>query len=135
MARGTWGRGSSSRAIEKARGKMAPPVPITTRPAMSTPIVWDVALTAAPTVNSPSTLTRTRFLPCMSPRRPNRPVVTAAAMKKPLSVHAAPDSVVRSAVSIWGMAGMTAVWDTEYARPPSSSTPRVRLGWRCVRIV
>jgi hypothetical protein len=78
MPPATRSRGNSSRMIPKARGKMPPPAPWTTRPATSSGIEVATADISVPTPRRTRTPTSTRSLPWMSPRRPSSGVATEA---------------------------------------------------------
>ena len=75
---GTRSRGNSSRMIENASGKIAPPAPWMTRPRTITGSVVATAATAVPAASVKRTTTSTRFLPNMSPSRPAIGVTTDA---------------------------------------------------------
>ena len=78
IAPATRSRGSSSRMMLNASGKIAPPPPWTMRATIITAIESVVAATTEPTASDASTATSTRFLPNMSPRRPRIGVATEA---------------------------------------------------------
>ena len=74
----TFSRGNSSRMMPNASGKMPPPIPWMTRAAMSTPIDEAIAASSVPTARTTRTMSSTRSLPNMSPRRPTMGVATEA---------------------------------------------------------
>ncbi len=78
MLPATRSRGNSSRMIPKASGKMPPPAPCTTRPAISSGSDVANAEISVPAPRTTSTPTSTRSLPWMSPRRPSSGVATEA---------------------------------------------------------
>ena len=78
IAPATRSRGSSSRMMLNASGKMAPPPPCTIRARIITATDDVVAATIEPATSDASTITRILRLPNMSPRRPRIGVATDA---------------------------------------------------------
>ena len=71
MPEPTRSRGNSSRMIPNASGKIAPPAPCTARPTISITSDVDSAEISVPAPSTSSTMTSSRSLPNMSPRRPS----------------------------------------------------------------
>ena len=71
-------RGNSSRMIENESGKTAPPMPCTTRAAISSSMVEESAASSVPRASTHIVMTSIFFLPNMSPRRPMIGVATQA---------------------------------------------------------
>ena len=78
MLPATWSRGNSSRTIPNESGKIPPPTPWITRPAMTSDSECASASTTVPAPRRTSVQTSTRSLPYMSPRRPRIAVPTEA---------------------------------------------------------
>ena len=103
----TRSRGSSSRMIEKASGKIPPPTPWITRPTSITASDDATAEISVPAARRTSTISRSRSLPYMSPSRPTIGVVTEALSRKAVSTQPTDPSDVPSASWICGSAGTT----------------------------
>ena len=74
----TRSRGNSSRMIPNASGKIAPPMPCTTRPRIITWMFVATAATTEPAAKPARVITIIRSLPNMSPSRPTIGVATDA---------------------------------------------------------
>ena len=113
--------------IDIESGKMPPPSPWMTRPTTSGASVVATALTNVPIATAVSAITRTRFLPNMSPSRPRIGVATDALSRN--AVRTQVTAVVEVPRSVWisRRAGATRDCDTARASPPSARKMNVTL--------
>ena len=81
MLEAIFSRGASSRMMPNASGRVAPPMPCSTRATIISPMVVDSAPSTEPTATTNRVATRIFFLPNMSPARPRIGVATDAASR------------------------------------------------------
>ena len=74
----TFSRGNSSRMIPNPSGSVPPPSPWIARATIITPRLGATAASTDPTARPASAVTKTHFLPIMSPTRPRIGVMTEA---------------------------------------------------------
>ena len=111
--------------IPKASGKMPPAAPWITRPTSITESDVATADTTVPIHSSTSTMTRSRSLPCMSPRRPINGVAIDALSRYAVSTQLTELTDVWRACWISGSAGATSDCSNAYAIPDAASSANV----------
>ena len=111
--------------IANASGKMPPPAPCTTRPAIITLIDEASAETSVPRARMTRMISRTRSLPYMSPRRPMIGVATDALRRYAVSIQLTAVSDVCSDRRMSGSAGSTSDCIKAYDIPAATSTANV----------